>query len=168
MEALERRILYAAGDLDSSWGDGGIVGIGAGAGTNAFAENLLLDAHGRMLVAGYATDANGVFGLWLARYNADGTPDTTFGGGDGQVVWHDMKSGAVDLDIDANGNILVTGSIWTTAYYPDDWGVWRFHNDGSLDASFGDNGFVHGGNSSNIEGVCSVLALPDGKIMTVE
>ena len=166
MEALERRILYAAGDLDASFGDGGIVTADL-LGTSA--EDLLIDGHGRMLVAGAlrgsTSDASSLF---LTRYLADGTLDTTFGGGDGQVVWDDMKSAAVSLDIDAAGNILVAGDIWSdpTKLHADDWGVWRFHADGSLDASFGSNGFVHS-NSYATDSVRSVVALPDGKVITV-
>jgi uncharacterized delta-60 repeat protein len=168
MEALERRILYAAGDLDAGFGDGGMVHQAVFAGVVNSGSDVLIDRQGRTLVGGMAARADGVLGLWIGRYNSDGTLDTTFGGGDGQIWRSDVRSTAVSIDLDANGNILASGFVGNYEETLYDWGVWRFHEDGTPDASFGDNGFVQSETAAgNVDYAGSVIALPDGRIMTV-
>jgi uncharacterized delta-60 repeat protein len=68
--------------------------------------DLLLQPDGRLVVAGRATAGQ----LGLVRYNADGTIDTSFGGGDGAVVAElgDLSEVALALD-PADGSLRVAG-----------------------------------------------------------
>lgn len=76
--------LNADGSLDSSFGENGQISFVAVEGTNAtsvpFAINVQED--GKILVSGAASFEGGNFGI--ARYNADGSVDTSFGSQDGQ------------------------------------------------------------------------------------
>ncbi len=97
---------------------------------------IALQADDKVLLAGYATPAgNRDFGL--VRYDADGTIDTTFGGGDGIVT---RPIGAADdtanaVAVDAAGRILVAGTTRTGTV--DEFALLRFLPDGSPDTDFG-------------------------------
>jgi uncharacterized delta-60 repeat protein len=77
------------GSLDTTFGNGGIVTTSfPGQGSYAFAVALQPD--GKIIAAGtdfvnFSFDDSSNTDFALARYNPDGTPDTTFSG-DGQVA----------------------------------------------------------------------------------
>ncbi len=68
----------APGDLDTTFGTGGKLTTDFGGNDQGF--SVVMQSDGKMVVAGYS---DGDFAL--ARYNANGTLDTTFGTG-GKVV----------------------------------------------------------------------------------
>src|SRR5690349_19379842 len=90
-EELERRVLLAASLLDPTFGGGdGIVTTDVATSGGAVAAVSVL-ASGKILAAGNASASlpsgsppAGDFAL--ARYNADGSLDKTFGGGDGKAT----------------------------------------------------------------------------------
>src|SRR5581483_6502539 len=75
-EELERRTLFASGAADLTFGRGGA----AGADFAGAALDLLVLPGGKLLAVG-----SGGGDVALARFNADGSPDTSFGG-DGKVT----------------------------------------------------------------------------------
>ena len=87
LETLERRTLLSAVQLDPSFGTGGIVNVnfaGFTYGLGLAISNVQPD--GKILVAGEASNdvpgqPSGDGDVALARLNADGTLDTTFGSG---------------------------------------------------------------------------------------
>src|SRR5437773_9494914 len=82
LPAATGRASAAPGDLDPSFGTGGIVTTPIGASDKAFA--LVLQPDGKLVAAGSAFNgSNDDFAL--VRYNADGTLDSTFGTG-GKVI----------------------------------------------------------------------------------
>jgi uncharacterized delta-60 repeat protein len=101
----------------------------------------------------------------LARYNADGTPDTTFGQS-GQVVTPLPTSGGnvFAVTMQADGKIIVAGRFvqpggqW-------DFGLLRFNTNGSLDTSFGNGGFVLTANGTNQSYGWDVAIQADGRIL---
>lgn len=104
-----------------------------------------IDADGRFVITGRLTMGANIFmALW--RYNADGTPDTSFGGGDGLVTTTGTAGGTVDegfdVAIDESGRILVAGYGTDAGLVSSQMVIWRFLSDGSLDASFGTGGAV--------------------------
>jgi uncharacterized delta-60 repeat protein len=68
------------GTPDGGFGSGGTVLSAIGDGDDVAASALALQADGRIVVAGHATDSGGT-NLLVARYNADGSPDASFGTG---------------------------------------------------------------------------------------
>jgi uncharacterized delta-60 repeat protein len=124
----------ADGGLDARFGDGGQVIIVAARGETA--EAVTIQSDGKIVVAGAAGGAAG--GFMLMRYNADGTPDTTFGV-KGQLVTPfegDGSAKAFGLTVTPAGTILAVGQ---------DQGhiaLARYNADGSRDSSFGTEGTV--------------------------
>ena len=141
----------ADGSLDNSFGAGGIVLTSFG-GTEAAASSVIVESSGKILVGGVA---GGEFAL--ARYNSDGSLDTSFGGGDGESTASipaadasDVRSEAGGIALLSSGGIVIGGSLLINeqpAGEPD-WQshmvLARFNSDGSLDTSFGTNGSLVG------------------------
>jgi uncharacterized delta-60 repeat protein len=101
------------GSLDTSFGAGGTVLTAIGDGDDVGAAALALQADGRIVVAGRASDAGGT-NLMVARYNADGSPDTSFGtGGVSLVPLGDAGTA------EANGLVLEGDTAVVTGYAAD-------------------------------------------------
>src|SRR5687767_2252652 len=98
--ALTTSLSAAPGDLDPTFGNGGIV-IGGVPYTLANAEGMALQADGKIVVVGDDYDFR------VARYNPNGSLDTSFGGG-GVVVTPGITS-AYSVAIQADGKIVVAG-----------------------------------------------------------
>jgi hypothetical protein len=75
VQSLEQRRLLAAGDLDPTWGAGGVL-IDNYDG-NDRGEDVVVQGDDKIVV-GATIDLAGLSGMVVARYNADGTPDTNF------------------------------------------------------------------------------------------
>jgi uncharacterized delta-60 repeat protein len=88
----------------------------------------------------------------LARYNADGTLDTTFGT-NGLVVTQSIPR-VYAMAVDGSGRIVTVGPGGT---------VMRFTPNGALDTSFGTGGVLSP--NYGINGVAGVVLQPDGKIV---
>lgn len=147
-----------SGALDPSFGIGGKVTTGFGLIT---AEAVAIQADGKVVVAGWGSGVN-IQDFALARYNHDGSLDTSFG--TGGLVRTDFGLGDIarDVAVQADGKILVAGS----AVLPTSPGIAvalaRYNPDGSLDPSFGIGGKV----TTNIRSFDESLAIQvDGKIV---
>ena len=143
------------GTLDTSFsGDGKLI---TDFGVNiAVAGSVIVQSDQKILVAGQIFDGVSTFSLALARYNVDGSLDTTFGGGDGKVTGAVCASQVTVL---SDGKILVVG---TTA---GDMALACYNANGSVDTTFGGgDGLVtiNPGGGGKGEGV-SVQS--DGKIL---
>ena len=98
----------AHGVLDSTFGSHGVIKTDFGHGDD-LAHALVLDAQGRIVVAGRAASGT-VFDFGLARYNPDGTLDTSFGtGGLMSVDFHGFGDEAEDVALDSAGRIVAAG-----------------------------------------------------------
>src|SRR5579883_1834481 len=81
LEALEDRTLLSPGDLDPTFGNGGVVTTSfPGFQVSAVGKSVAVQPDGRLVVAGDA-GPNNRQGIALARYNPDGSLDTSFGTG---------------------------------------------------------------------------------------
>ncbi len=134
-EHLEPRILLSAGDLDPTFGVGGLVTTDF-AGSSDGAYSVAVDANGKIVAAG---SLGGDFAL--ARFNTNGSLDETFGDdidGDGTpdgLVTTDFGSTtdyAYSVAIGGDGKIVVAGRSFQagTGY---DFALARYNSDGSLD-----------------------------------
>jgi uncharacterized delta-60 repeat protein len=104
---------HADGTLDTSFGGGdGIVLAAPGPGDD-FGFDLAVQADGRILVVGQSRGGGPDIDFLLMRFEANGTPDSSFGGGDGTVLTA-MGAGldsARAVAVQADGRILVAGLI---------------------------------------------------------
>ncbi len=127
------------GSLDDTFGTGGLVTVDVG-GAASEAHDLELLADGRILAAGYVTTGDGA-DLVLVQLNGDGTPDATFGGGDGIAV-ADLAGGedwGNTLARQSDGRIIVGGTAFMDGQ---GYGAFvaRFGTDGAPDTTFGTGG----------------------------
>jgi uncharacterized delta-60 repeat protein len=134
----------ANGSLDTTFDGDGMVLTNFASSTDEEANALATDASGKTVVAGFAVvGGGGQFAL--ARYNANGSLDTTFDG-DGKVLT-DFASGRYEaaraLAIDGNGKIVVAGWCDVGSTGGDgQFALARYNANGSLDWNFGDHGKV--------------------------
>lgn len=148
------------GELDRRFGRGGKV-VTQLLGLNR-AEDIAIQPNGKILVAGHKHAAgSGAYELLLARYKRDGALDRSFGdGGSLRTTFGiDTYAKAHGLVLQSDGKIVVSGELGGGFI------VARFHADGSLDTSFGNNGGFQdlepfGAGSAN-----DVALLPDGRIL---
>ena len=159
------------GSLDSSFGVGGrVVTVFFGSGDQAFA--IVLQPDGRILVAGtsYPGGRDGQF--VLARYNSDGSLDSSFGV-EGLVVtaFGVGSAGADAIALLPDGNIIAAGGFayknQIGIYGPSDFAIVQYHQDGSLDLSFGEDGMAIIKFISGNDVATTVIVQPDRKIMAI-
>ena len=126
----------APGDLDTSFGNGGIASLKFPPNSSLSLGAIALQADGKLLLAGELNDD-----MLVVRLTASGVRDASFGGGDG-VVTIDFAGGtdrAADLGVLSDGRIVVGGSA-TPAGQANSLAVARLNADGSLDSTFGAGG----------------------------
>ena len=118
-----------AGDLDPTFGTGGIVTT-ANSGANAAA----LQSDGKIVVAGSISTMQNFQQPGLLRYNTNGNLDSSFGAGGEVSIAGNNAGPAFAVAIQTDGKILAAApdSLRLT--------VFRFKTNGSLDTSFGSNG----------------------------
>ena len=152
------------GDLDTTFGTGGKVTTQFGT-SQSEAAAVVLQSDGKFVAAGYSFNGTNS-DIALARYNANGSLDTTFG--TGGIVTTDI--GNVDnasfaLAIQpADGKLIAAGSSINGTN--DDFAVVRYNTNGTLDNTFGTGGIVTTNFAGNSFDYIEAVALqPDGKIV---
>ncbi|MDZ4255531.1 MAG: putative Ig domain-containing protein [Sulfuritalea sp.] len=150
------------GSLDTNFSGDGRLSTAIGAGDDQ-GQCLVLQADGKIIVAGSSSNGSDD-DFAVVRYNLDGSLDAGFGG-DGMVTTAigSASDSASSIALQADGKIVVAGSSWNGSDY--DVALVRYHSDGSLDASFSDDGML----STDVGGVSdygySVVVQADGKIV---
>jgi uncharacterized delta-60 repeat protein len=147
--------------LDSSFGTGGKVFTNFASSTDVI-HAIALQSDGKIVAAGYARNATDDFAV--ARYNANGTLDTTFGtGGKVTTAFGSGADQAYGIAIQPDGKIVVTGQARMTT---DDFAVARYDTNGTLDATFGTGGKVTTDITSGATDYGRTVAIQsDGKIV---
>ena len=145
------------GQLDPSFGTGGIVTT-AMVVHNSKGRCLALQPDGRILLAG-EVDGSGAADFGVARYLANGSPDTSFGTG-GRVIVSiaDSNDYPKDIFVQSDGKIVVAGAANV------DFGVIRLTPAGALDTTFGTGGKVMTDINGNDYAEAGALQA-DGKII---
>ena len=129
------------GSLDGSFGNNGIVTTTAN--LPAFGKDVAVQVDDKIVVVGYVKgEDNSEFAI--ARYNANGSPDNTFGSG--QIVTTPLTS---PLTVGGSGKAVIIQPGGKIVAGGDSWGdnfgtftVVRYNPNGSLDNSFGASGVV--------------------------
>src|SRR5439155_20064833 len=138
----------ADGTLDASFGAGGKVVTDFGG--NDVANGFTFQPDGKIVVVG-RTDGGLMGDFAVARYNTDGTLDTTFGTGgkvvtdSGSDVANPLDDSAENVNVNGDGSITVQGTRINAAVVaptPNDRTtvMVQYNADGTLDATFGVNG----------------------------
>jgi uncharacterized delta-60 repeat protein len=149
------------GSLDPSFGDRGRMRTSFGPGVRASADDVVVQADRKIVVAGWA--GNDFVSFALARYRPNGTLDPSFGG-DGRVRTGFGRSAeaAEGVAIQSDGKIVAVGM----ASYYRTFALARYLMDGSLDASFGNGGKVKTTFSGDAWG-SAVAIQTDGRILAI-
>ncbi len=153
--ALPGAAVAGPGALDPSFGTGGQVTTDFGGFDSA--QAVAVQSDGKIVAAG--SSGGGDFAL--ARYNADGTLDSTFGSGGKLTTDFGGFDAASALAIQHDGRIVVTGRTGSG-----DFALARYNGDGSLDSTFGSGGKV----TTDVGGFDAALGVAlqsDGKIVAV-
>jgi uncharacterized delta-60 repeat protein len=154
-----------SGTLDTSFGMAGVQTTAFGPADSA-ANDVLL-AGDQIVVVGRA-GVGGTHDIGLARYNADGNPDGSFGAG-GKVTTDftgPLDSQAEAAVLQGDGKIVVVGSAGNGVYTS--FALARYNPDGSLDGHFGNGGQVVAHLSSDpLDTAEGVVIQPGGKVVVV-
>ncbi|MFN0315288.1 MAG: putative Ig domain-containing protein [Burkholderiales bacterium] len=153
------------GSLDTTFGIGGsgkvITSIGTG---EDRITGITVQPDGKLLVAGLTAVSGTNYDFALARYNANGTLDTSFSVDGKQTVPFSVGSAdfANSVTLQADGKIVLAGSSGSGS--SSDFALVRLLANGTLDTSFDGDGKVTTG-IGTVDVANSVAIQPDGKIL---
>src|ERR1051326_5088429 len=152
------------GSLDTSFNGTGIV-ITDISGNHDQAYSVAIQSDGKIVVAGESYIGSG-WDFALARYNTDGSLDTSLNG-TGKVTTHIGNSAepGQSVAIQNDGKIVVAGSTSNGSSTYDDFALVRYNSDGSLDTSFNGTGKVTTAIGTFYDDASSVTIQGDGKIV---
>ena len=183
VEWLEDRRLLAAGDLDTTFGIGGQVVQDLGLGKNEEIFASAVQSDGKMVVAGFAINTAGAGRDFLvARFNTNGTLDTSFGTG-GSVIVNVSDPGPVstpnyddqvnDLIIQSDGSIIAVGTatknVGLTPFTAV--GIIKLTSSGVLDTTFDGDGKAstilknNANANAHVTSISTAAVQADGKIV---
>jgi uncharacterized delta-60 repeat protein len=128
------------GDLDSTFGSGGIV-ISSHGGLNMFGPAVKIQPDGKIVVVGKEFNGHDD-DLLVQRFLSNGLPDTTFGTSGATVIkLSSADDNAKGLAFQSDGKIIIAGGAGQPGSYETSVLV-RVSADGVLDTSFGTGGKV--------------------------
>lgn len=149
------------GTLDMSFGTGGKVSVIENRAQES--KSLLIQANGKILAGGYsANPSNNDFAL--ARFNSDGSLDTTFDN-DGKVTTT-IGSGSEQvnsLHVLSDGKIVAVG--YSSNGTDNDFALARYNANGTLDTAFDGDGKLTTAIGSGADEARGLLIQSDGKIV---
>lgn len=172
------RVQASAGELDPTFGSGGIVFTDFSDSfdpvSDEFVNDTVIQPDGKIVAVGGVSNCCNGSGQDFAvvRYNPNGSLDTLFGNG-GRVIidfndpsFESRSDSATAVALQPDGKIVVAGSSQGTEFV--DFAVARLNPDGNLDTAFGNGGrvttfFSH----DNRDEAHDVVVQPDGKIILV-
>lgn len=126
------------GELDPNFGPAGghVISDLGGLQLDEQVADAALQPDGKIVVLGSQVQSALVQDFVVARYNANGSLDSSFGGGDGFVTVADPATGARPggVAVQSDGKIVFAGGQGFSAY------VFRLNSDGTADNSFSGDG----------------------------
>ncbi|MFD9410945.1 calcium-binding protein [Streptomyces sp. NPDC059989] len=155
--------LTPEGILDDTFGEGDGRVTTELAGGGASVEDLALQPDGRIVAVGRAgyTSPNYSTNTALARYTADGSPDTTFDNdGNATVDWGSAADAANGVVLQPDDKLVVSG------YGSEGFTTARFNTNGTPDTTFGGDGRVGTPFEAGLGAAHDVALQSDGKIVT--
>ncbi len=155
------------GTLDSSFGSNGSFVWSSSGDNSDYANNLTLQADGRIIVTGAASTGSS-FRITTMRLLSSGQLDSSFG--QGGLVYYDGLTGSYAYPygvlVQPDGRIVVAGSSNNSAGNKDAV-VLRYTTDGQLDPSFGLAGVSSFSGPANGDEVANGLALQPDQALVV-
>lgn len=156
----------APGSLDLSFSGTGYASYGPVA-SNFMdnAQDVVTLANGKMIYCG-TSGMTSSLGMVVVRLNCDGTIDNTFGT-NGYYLYNAPggSSFAYDMELLPSGQLLIAGATSLTAANPQ-FTMLRLNSNGTLDQTFGVNGFFHNDIGSS-EDYARKILIQNNKIILV-
>jgi uncharacterized delta-60 repeat protein len=153
--------VLAQSELDTTFNSTGIQTISFG--MSAGASDLAVQADNKIVMAGGCRSQN-IDKICIARYNENGSLDTSFGG-QGFVLTDAYA--AVGVAVQSDGKIVVVGFV-VFSFFSESIVIARYNADGTLDSSFGAGGTVIANlGLYTLNRGKDVAIQPDGKIVIV-
>jgi len=151
------------GSLDNTFDGDGKVTTDFGAGD--FGYSVVQQSDGKLVVAGRTYNGpGGKQAFAVARYNANGSLDTTFGGS-GKVITavRSTSDAAYNVALQSDGKLVVVGGSSDGA--KDDIAIVRYNSNGSLDTTFDGDGKLTTALGATASVAFSVVVQSDNKIV---
>lgn len=152
----------ANGTLDSAFGVNG--SVRALRGTYTHINALAVQSDDKIIAVG--ANHTSKTAIWAARYNSDGSPDNSFGV-NGSDTFHRAANSTdtvVAVQIQPGGKIVIAGMSIGGGMM-----LMRLNTNGTLDNTFGVNGYTVFVNSLGLGGtIADMVTLPDGSILTTD
>ncbi|MCL4361644.1 delta-60 repeat domain-containing protein [Candidatus Dependentiae bacterium] len=159
--------LNSDGSLDTIFGTNGIVTTSIIPNQPSQAFDVKIDSNLKIVAAGVSGISVAQQRFALARFNTDGSLDSTFG--TNGVVSTDVSGGnseqANGLAIQSDGKLVAVG--FSTSAGVQRFSLVRYNSNGSLDSSFGTGGIVITDVATGNDRANDVVIQPDGKIVVV-
>src|ERR1019366_994933 len=149
--------LSTNGTLDPTFGAGGKAIINFGG--DDIAQSVAIQPDGKILVAGETGSTKGV----IARLNADGTLDSSFGTA-GEVVFNSSLSNITAVLVRPDGRIVLVGDIVSQATQTD-FGAVQLTAAGAVDAPFGNGAGAQSIDFGGDDHATSAALQPNGAIV---
>lgn len=160
-------VLAASGDLDLTFGgDSGWTITDFNQEWNKV-YGIAIQPNGKIVAAGYNNvSVTGNYDFAVTRYNANGSPDTTFSGDGKLTTDFGGTDVAWDVAVQPDGKIIVAGRKCNNAGTNCNVALARYKSNGALDSTFGGDGKVvtdyKKGDNGSIGGLAT---LSNGKIL---
>ena len=147
----------ANGSLDNFFGTSGITTTHIA--SYDLINSIALQSDGKIVAAG-SSDSN----LVVARYNADGSPDGSFGSSGKVIPIHSSSAGASAIALQNDGKIVAAGfEEYGSSKYK--FAILRFNANGSPDGDFGLSGKTTTAVGSSDDSIYDIEIQSDGKIV---
>jgi uncharacterized delta-60 repeat protein len=162
--------LQSNGLPDPTFSDDGIATTTFGT-RGDVAETVAIQDDGKIVVAGTHSVAltGDPSGFAIARFDAVGELDDSFGGGDGRVTTGigTVFATASDVALDPTGNVVVVGTAYTSdgVDFNQNFAVVRYDSVGNPDASFDDDGIVTTPIGTSADGATAIVVQGDGRVL---
>lgn len=137
-------------------------------GSSAVFSSVVSLPDGKVLAAGTVNNGTRKQDFLVARYNVNGTLDTTFGGGTGRVFTDfGREERGTRLLLTGGGKFVVVGSTLNSDGSAANFAVARYKANGTLDNSFSGDGKVTTDFSGSQDIATAAVILSDGKLMVI-
>jgi uncharacterized delta-60 repeat protein len=160
------------GELDSSFGDNGIVITDIDGSDHIY--DMLIQPDKKIVVLGYSYGIPNIGGIELVtvvRYLPDGNLDSNFGEEGISVINypHNNFDAFYAIAIQSDGDLVIAGktNFQVEKNDVDDWVLFRLNGNGTLDSTFGYKGLVQTDFGNEFEHANDVLIQEDGKIIAL-
>jgi len=155
---------HADGSVDSSFDHDGRTSLDI-PGIKGETHSVFLQPDGKVIVVGWIREGENLAQrLGLARYLADGSLDSSFGNNGwvrSEATFQGLSLSAV---LQPDGRLVIAGHAYPAGWSGSDIAMARFNPDGSLDHSFGQNGYAYT-ESNAFEWMSQLVRQPDGKLL---